>query len=92
MKISVSIAIAVNCCALPALAQQRPAPADVKMLTPAECALIDKRSENEFYIRGPVIIGGVKIWDQEIKRRGISVNGVDNFDVVQRSCFMGKST
>jgi hypothetical protein len=71
-------------------AQERKAP-EMKMLTPAECALITKRSDNEFYIKGPVTIGGMTFAESSLTRKGIVNKGVDNFDVVNRSCFNGKA-
>ena len=70
-------------------AEEQKAPV-VKMLTPAECALITKRSDNEFYVKGPVTIGGITMTDSSVGKNGIIFNDVDNFDVINRSCFQGR--
>jgi hypothetical protein len=64
----------------------------VKLLTPAECAQITKRSDTQFYIKGPLTIGGVTIENSTLTPNGIVFNGVDNFDVIKRSCFNGRPT
>jgi hypothetical protein len=69
--------------------QERKGP-DVKTLTPAECALITKRSDNEFYVKGPVTIGVATVTESDLRPGGVIINGVDNFAVVQRSCFSAK--
>jgi hypothetical protein len=61
---------------------------DVKMLTPEECSHISKLPSGEFYINDPVKIDFMTIHHQNVSpRSGIAVNGVDSFDVIQRSCF-----
>jgi hypothetical protein len=76
---------------LPVMAQPTPIP-DTKFLTPAQCSQITKLSENEFYIRGTVTMGALTIGDQRVPRAAIIVNGINPFDVIQRSCFNGKPT
>jgi hypothetical protein len=88
MKAIVAITIAMFSAQAWAAEEQK-APA-VKMLTPAECAQITKRSENEFYVKGTVTIGGVTMTDSSIGRNGIIFNDLDNFDVINRSCFQGR--
>jgi hypothetical protein len=80
-------ALAGNAVSLAAEQQKTP---EIKMLTPAECALITKRSDNEFYVKGPVVIGGITMTESSLSKNGIILNGVDNFDVINRSCFNGK--
>jgi hypothetical protein len=70
-------------------AAQTAKPPEIKFLSPAECATITKRSDNEFYVVGPVILGGMTIAKSTVTRNGISFNGVDPFDVINRSCFRG---
>ena len=65
---------------------------DIKPLSPAECALIEKRTDQEYYITGPVTIGRATIKNSSVLKGGIVMNGVDNFDVINRSCFSGKPT
>lgn len=65
-------------------------PPEIKLLSPAECTEIVKRSDNEFYINGKVVIGGMTISQSNVPRNGISYGGVDPFDVINRSCFSGK--
>ena len=65
---------------------------DIKLLSPVECAAITKRSNNEFYVEGSVVIGGMTISKSNVPRNGIIFNGVDPFDVINRSCFRGNST
>lgn len=72
-----------------AFAQQQKAP-EVKILTPAECSNIVKRSDNEYFIQGAVQIGGMRISQSNVQRNGISYGGMDPFDVITRSCFNGK--
>jgi hypothetical protein len=62
----------------------------VKMLTPAECALISKRSETEFFVKGPVKIGGLRMTGVPVTPGAATATGVDTFDVISRSCFNGK--
>lgn len=88
MKAVVAITIAMFTAQVWA-AEQEKTPA-VKMLTPAECAQITKRSDNEFHVKGTVTIGGVTMTDSSIGRNGIIFNDVDNFDVINRSCFQGR--
>jgi hypothetical protein len=88
MKVIIAIAIAMFITQAWAAEEQK-APA-VKMLTPAECAQITKRSDNEFYVKGTVTIGSVTMTDSSIGRNGIVMNDVDNFDVINRSCFSGR--
>jgi hypothetical protein len=80
-------ALAGNAVSLAAEPQKAP---EIKMLTPTECALITKRSDNEFYVKGPVVIGGITMTESSLSKNGIILNGVDNFDVINRSCFNGK--
>jgi hypothetical protein len=62
------------------------------MLTAAECALITKRSDNEFYVTGAVRIGETLVANISIPRNGIKYAGIDPFEVVSRSCLSGKRT
>ena len=88
MKAIIAITIAIFTTQARAAEEQK-APT-VKMLTPAECALITKRSDNEFYVKGPVTIGGITMTDCSVGKNGIIFNDVDNFDVINRSCFQGR--
>jgi hypothetical protein len=73
-------------------AQEKTDEPHVKLLTPAECANITRRSPDEYYIDGSVTIG-VSIWTRSsISRNGMVMNGVDMFDVITRSCYAGKTT
>ena len=75
----------------PAAAQaQAPKPPEVKLLTPAECSQITKRPQGDFLVKGSVTIGGMTISDSNVPPHGIVMNGIDNFDVIQRSCFNGR--
>jgi hypothetical protein len=87
MKVVLTILFAVITTG--AFAQERKVP-EIKMLAPADCDLIEKRSENEFYIRGPVTLGGLTMINQSLARRGVISNGVDYFDIIQRSCYAGR--
>jgi hypothetical protein len=71
-------------------AQEQKAPPTVRVLTPAECALITKRSDTEFFIKGPVTIGDITFEESTLTRTGTVNNGIDEFDVIDRSCFKGK--
>jgi hypothetical protein len=84
-----ALAIFVLVIASNAEAQQQNAP-EVKLLTPAECEQITKRPEGDFFVKGPVKIGMVTIENSNVPPHGIVMNGIDNFDVIQRSCFNGK--
>jgi hypothetical protein len=75
-----------------AVAHERKAPPEIKMLTAEECALIIKRSENDYYVRGPVTIGGITIEKSNLTRKGVIFNGANHFDIIQRSCFGGERT
>jgi hypothetical protein len=85
-------AIASTACLTTVGAQERKAPPEIKMLSPEECALISKRSENDYYVKGPVTIGGITIEKSNLTRKGVIFNGDDHFEVIQRSCFGGKRT
>jgi hypothetical protein len=74
-----------------AVAQQSNSPG-ARMLTPAECSLITKGSQGDFIVKGPVMIGGIKFENQSIPPHGVRINGIDSFDVIQRSCFNGRPT
>ena len=82
-------AITFTTCVTPAGAQERKSPPEIKMLTPEECALITKRSENDYYVKGPVTIGGITIEKSNLTRKGVIFNGVNHFEIIQRSCFGG---
>jgi hypothetical protein len=71
-------------------AQEREGPPEIKLLTPAECAMVSKRSENDFYIKGPLTIGNTTYESSIVSRNGVSFGGVDHFEVISRSCFQGK--
>jgi hypothetical protein len=90
MRIIIAIAVATFTGGVSWAAAEQQKPPSVKMLAPAECALITKRSDDEFYVKGPITIGSVTLTDSSISRKGIIVNDVDNFDVINRSCFNGK--
>jgi hypothetical protein len=74
-----------------ATAQERKSP-DVKLLTPAECAMITKRPQGDFYVTGPIKIGSLTISNQNVPKHGFVMDGIDNYDVIERSCFDGKPT
>jgi hypothetical protein len=77
----------------PTVAQaQQGKPPEVKLLTPAECSQITKRPQGDFFVKGPITIGGMTIKDSNVPPHGIVINGIDNFDVIQRSCFSGRPT
>ncbi len=77
--------------ALPATLQaQSESRPTTKSLSRTECALIEKKSDGKFYVRGPVQIGDLKLEDQDITPDGFSVDGTDVFVVIQRSCFNGR--
>jgi len=63
--------------------------ANVKMLTPAECAQVDQRSDDELFVRGEIKIGDLTIGNSSFARAGIDIGGIDIFDVIKRSCFKG---
>ena len=69
---------------------QSPRPSEVKLLTAAECSQITKRPRGDFYVKGPIKIGGMTIQESNVPPHGIVMNGIDNFDVIQRSCFNGR--
>lgn len=71
---------------------QNAAPPAVKLLSPAECANIQKLSENDYFITQPVTIGGMTISQSNVPKNGINYGGIDPFDVITRSCFTGKNT
>jgi hypothetical protein len=58
-----------------------------KLLTQAECSQIAKLSNDEFYIKGPIIIANGRMTDTKVPRRAIGIGGVDMFDLISRSCF-----
>jgi hypothetical protein len=67
-------------------------PPEVKLLTPTDCSQITKRPQGDFYVKGPIRIGGMLIQNSNVPPHGMVMNGIDNFDVIQRSCFNGKPT
>jgi hypothetical protein len=77
----------------PTIAQaQQQKPPEVKLLTPAECSQITKRPQGDFFVKGPITIGGMTISNSNVPPHGLIQNGIDNFDVIQRSCFSGRPT
>lgn len=92
MRVILAVTVATlagNTCL--AAAEEQKAPS-IRLLTPAECALITKRSDNEFYVKGSVTIGSVTMTDSTVGKNGIIINDVDNFEIINRSCFKGKPT
>jgi hypothetical protein len=76
----------------PAAAQaQAPKPPEEILLTRVECRQITKRPDGDFFVNGPIKIGEMTIQDQNVSPDGVVLNGIDNFDVIQRSCFSGRS-
>ena len=91
-KLCLMIAMAATFWPLAADTQERKEQPPVKLLTPADCANITKRSVDEYYIDGPVSIGD-STWSQSsVFRRGMIMSDIDVFDVITRSCYAGKST
>jgi hypothetical protein len=70
---------------------QAPRPPEVILLTRVECRQITKRPDGDFFVYGPIKIGELIIQDQSVSPDGIVLNGIDNFNVIQRSCFSGRS-
>jgi hypothetical protein len=76
----------------PAMAQQ-PEPAQIKLLSPAECPMIVKRpATGDYMVNGTITIGGMTFSNGNIPPNGIRLQGADPFDVITRSCFAGKGT
>ncbi len=90
MKKTITLAAAALLCMSFAKAQDRAAPVGVKMLTPAECALVTRRPEGDFFVKGTLRIGVTTISNSTVSANGIVIGGIDNFDVINRSCFIGK--
>jgi hypothetical protein len=70
---------------------QAPEPPEVILLTRVECRQITKRPDGDFFVNGPIKIGEMTIQDQSVSPDKGVLNGIDNFDVIQRSCFSGRS-
>ena len=62
---------------------------DVKLLTPAECGAIVKKSDRVYWLKTPLTIGTVTYRRGSSLTNAFSINGFDPFDVVTRSCFKG---
>lgn len=88
MRVTVLICLLLP--TLPAAAQDRK-PADIKPLTAQDCAKITRRPQGDFVVSGEITIGDITIADSNISKNGFVMNGADNYEVVQRSCFNGKS-
>jgi hypothetical protein len=69
---------------------QKVSPSVVTILKPAECALISKKSDEEYYVEGPVTIGVATLTDTPVTRGFLNLGDVDTFEVISRSCFMNK--
>lgn len=66
-----------------AIAQQT----EVKLLSQQERAQIERRAENEFFIKGPVVIGSITFKQQAVPDGGFMLMGINVYDVIKRSCF-----
>jgi hypothetical protein len=76
---------------VPAAAQaQAPKPPEMILLTRVECRQITKRPKGDFFVNGPIKIGEMTIQDQTVSPNEQIMNGIDNFDIIQRSCFSGR--
>jgi hypothetical protein len=73
----------------PCIAQQQ-SPPQIKMLSPSECAVIEKRPIGDYMVNGTINIGNITISNSNVSRDGINYGGIDPFDVITRSCFNGK--
>jgi hypothetical protein len=83
---------ALALCLAPAMAQQ-PQPPQIKLLSPAECAMIEKHpATGDYIVKGTITIGSMTFSDGNIPANGIRLQGVDAFDVITRSCLAGKGT
>jgi hypothetical protein len=72
-------------------AQEKKDAPQVKLLTPAECAKITRRSTDEYYVEGPITIGILTMERSSISRDDIDLSGVGAFEVITRSCYAGKA-
>ncbi|MBW7970272.1 hypothetical protein [Bradyrhizobium sp. BR 10289] len=73
----------------PVIAQQQVSP-PVKMLSPAECALIERRPAGDYMVNGTITIGGLTVTNSNVPRNGINLGGIDPFEIITRSCFVGR--
>jgi hypothetical protein len=59
-----------------------------QFLTAKECDGIDKKSDDEFYIREPIKFGLPQISKITVKRSARGIDGTNAFDIIERSCFV----
>jgi hypothetical protein len=91
-KVCLIVACTVALWPLASYAQDKKEQPQVKLLTPAECAKITRRSTDEYYLEGPIKIGVLTMERSSISRNGIDLSGVGAFEVITRSCYAGKPT
>jgi hypothetical protein len=72
-----------------ALAQSQNKAKLVDRLTEEECATITRVSEREYMVKGPVMIGQVRLADTNVQY-GTLLDGVDPWFLITISCFPNK--
>lgn len=75
---------------LPSIAQQQQP--TVKLLSADECKLVERRNPSEFFVKGPLVIGSMEFTGSVVGRGSGLINGIDVFEVIERSCFKERAT
>ena len=83
------VSLVASMVSIAALAQSQNKVKLVDRLTEAECATITKVSEREYMVKGPVMIGQVRLADTNVQW-GTLLDGVDPWFLIAISCFPSK--
>jgi hypothetical protein len=70
-----------------ALAQDSKAPPPIRPLSDEDCSKIRRLPDGNLRVEGEVQIGQLNVVNSTIGPNGISLGGVDPYEVVMRSCF-----
>jgi len=73
--------------ALDCSAQTQTPPASDFRLSAADCKLVTKRSEREYYVNGTIAFPWGKFGDSNVLPNSTIINGFDVFTTITKSCF-----
>jgi hypothetical protein len=83
------VSLLASMVSIAALAQSQNKVKLVDRLTEAECATITRLSGREYMVKGPVMIGQVRLADTNVQW-GTLLDGVDPWFLITISCFPSK--
>jgi hypothetical protein len=84
------VSLVASMVSIAALAQSQNKVKLVDRLTEAECATITRVSEREYMVKGPVMIGQVRLADTNVQYNGTLLDGTDPWFLITISCFPTK--